>query len=67
MANLAGSPVGAADFLLTEGVQARYGVSRRTVYQWIKDGTIPYTRIPGTRRILFNVAELREWEQTWGS
>ena len=49
-------------FLFTEGVADRYGVSKKTVSNWVYNDRIPYVKKPG-HRVMFSIAELEEWEE----
>lgn len=48
-------------FLSSEGVAERYGVSRKTVSNWVYRNQIPYIKKPG-HRVMFRISELEEWE-----
>lgn len=50
-------------FLSSEGVAERYGVSRKTVANWVYTDRIPYVKKPG-HRVMFSIAELEDWEES---
>lgn len=49
-------------FLNVAGVAERYGVSRKTVANWVYSDRIPYVKKTG-HRVMFSIAELEEWEE----
>lgn len=49
-------------FLTTEDVAQRYGISRRTIHELTRSGRIPHRILPGTRRCLFDEQSLAQWE-----
>jgi hypothetical protein len=49
-------------FLLVADVAERYSASTRWVLERTRLRTIPHRRLPGSRRCLFLVEELRAWE-----
>lgn len=49
-------------FLLAPDVAARYHCHVRSVQDMAAAGRIPHKRLPGTRRLLFMVADLERWE-----
>lgn len=49
-------------FLSSEGVAERYGVSRKTVSNWVYRNQIPYIKKPG-HRVMFRISELEAWEE----
>lgn len=49
-------------FLFTEGVAERYGVSKKTVSNWVYSDRIPYVKKPG-HRVMFSISELEAWEE----
>ena len=48
------------DLLSIQDVAKKFGVSLATVYRWLKDGSIPGMRIPGTRKIYIKCSELEK-------
>jgi predicted site-specific integrase-resolvase len=47
-------PLHDGGFLSEIQILPRLGVSRRTLANWRTRGLIPYVRLPGSRRILFD-------------
>jgi predicted site-specific integrase-resolvase len=39
---------------LVEDIAPKVGASQATLRKWCRRGTFPHTRLPGTRRLLFN-------------
>lgn len=52
----------ASPYLFVEDVAERLRCSTRKVHEWTRLGQIPHRRLPGSRRCLFLVGELEEWE-----
>jgi predicted site-specific integrase-resolvase len=46
-------------FLSESQILPRLGVSRRTLSSWRERGQIPFVRLPGSRRILFDWESVR--------
>jgi excisionase family DNA binding protein len=49
--------------LTTADLAARLGVSVWTVRRWTADGTLPPPRVHNTRRMLWSVAQIDQWEK----
>jgi excisionase family DNA binding protein len=49
---------GTRRFIGVADVADRYGVTRSTVYEWIRRGAIPYRKLPGRKMVLFSIADL---------
>ena len=46
------------EFMTTAEVADMLRVGEATVQRWVRDGILPYTRIPGTKAYLFKVADV---------
>lgn len=46
-------------YLTPRDIARRFNVARYRVYEWVRDGQIPYLRTVG--RILFDPAEIENW------
>jgi excisionase family DNA binding protein len=57
MAVVAPSP-----YLVVEDVAGRLRCSTRKVHELTRTNSIPYRRLPGSRRCLFRAEELEAWE-----
>jgi excisionase family DNA binding protein len=49
-------------YLVVEDVAERLHCSTRTVHELTRTNSIPYRRLPGSRRCLFRPDELGAWE-----
>jgi excisionase family DNA binding protein len=49
------------EFLLSEDVASRLGLSRSTVQEWMWRGLLPHRKLPGTRRCLVTRADFEAW------
>jgi Helix-turn-helix domain len=56
-------PSTSSPYVLVEDVAARLHCSRRTVHELTRTCAIPHRRLPGSRRCLFLIEELRRWEE----
>lgn len=41
----------------------KFGVSRWTVWRWVRDGIVPYGRLPGSGRVYFRDSDLETIER----
>jgi predicted DNA-binding transcriptional regulator AlpA len=48
-------------YLGVEQVAERFGISTRSVHEYVKRRAIPHRRLPAMRRIVFIEDELRAW------
>lgn len=46
-------------YITAHDVARKLGVARYRVYEWVRDGQIPYLRTVG--RILFDPVEIEQW------
>jgi predicted site-specific integrase-resolvase len=53
------APPAPTGFQSTSQILPLLGVSRRTFGTWRKRGLIPYVRLPGSRKLLFDWASVR--------
>ena len=51
--------------LTKKDLTLRYGVSKRTIERWMKNGKIPFIRSELNGRIYFDEKEIKEWEQKY--
>ena len=49
-------------YVTVEVVAERLHCSVRTVHELTRTFAIPHRRLPGTRRVLFTIGELEQWE-----
>lgn len=47
-------------FLNAQQLAAQLGVSRRTLFNWRDRGLIPYIKLPGSRRVLFDADSVHD-------
>lgn len=50
-------------FLSQQELAARWGVSESTVFNWRDRGILPYFRVPGSKRILYSIEKIEEFEE----